>query len=113
MRQQSLNRERRVEAVLQGLKQILQKHGPPQHKTNLGVERPADVGVNRSRRGIDVRHAAKAHRRRRHRHHRGQQGHDRVSLRKNLRLAKHRHHRDRRGKNDAVVDQIPETQDPL
>ena len=59
-RHHALNRQHRVERVLNGLKKIFQKHRPADHESEVRVQFPADVGVDRTGRGIHAGHAAEA-----------------------------------------------------
>ncbi len=112
-RRHALNGEHGVERVLDGLKEIFEKHGPADDESEVRIQFAADVGVHRTGGGIDAGHAAEADGGDGHRDHREQKSRDGVAVRKNLAFTEERDGGDGRSENDAVVDQVPEAQRAL
>src|SRR4029077_12047950 len=110
MRKQSLNSQSSVQAVLEWLKQVLQEHCPTQHEADVWIESSADVGVGRSSGRIHRGEATKTDGGSGHRHHGGKKSRYGVTLREHLCLTEHRNGSDGRNQDDAVVDQVPKTQ---
>src|SRR5580700_5127806 len=79
----------------------------------MWIQLSADICVDRTGRGIDAGHAAKADRRDRHRHHRQKQRRYRMSVREYLAFTEERDRGDRRCQDDSVIDQVPQAQRAL
>src|ERR1700674_489231 len=99
MRKQSLNGQSSIQAVLQGLKQVLQKHCPTQHEADVWIESSADVGVGRSSGRIHRSHATKTNGGSGHCDHGGKKSRYRVTLGEDLCLTEHRDGSNRRVKD--------------
>src|SRR3954451_10251671 len=102
-----------VERILDGLEKIFEEHRPAENESDMRIQRLTDVGIDGARRRIYIGHAAETDGRYRHGHHGQQKRCDGVAAGEYLCFSEEWNGGDRRGEDDAVVDEVPDTQHPL
>ena len=106
----ALDGHRHVNHVNQRQHQVAQEHRPARQEARVRVDAAPHVGVSRSRRRVQCRHASVADRREQHGQGADQDGRNRMAEREVLRHAEEGYGGDGLDQDQAVEHQVPEAE---